>query len=128
MDFEDILYFDYKSNEGVTLNLNFVGTFLWYTDVKGPVTFTFLPHGFDVVYKNFLLKFDEKGGVTIYSDYSPKTFRKYPPTSLTSFEISEEDFQTIRNGIINLLETYPKKTIGKKTYQFNPFVMKKDLE
>lgn len=123
MDSSDILYFDHKSNEGITLNLNFVGRFLWYTDIEGPVTFTFLPHDrFNIIYKKFLLEFNERS-VTIYSDCKRKKVSS-PPTSLTSFEISKEDLKTIRNGIINLLESYPKKTVGKKIYLFDPFVMK----
>ncbi len=123
MDSSDILYFDYKSGDNITLNLNFPGHFLWYTNVRGPVTFKFARGHLDVTYDNFFLKFTPNN-VTIFSDYI--TPPDEAPESLTSLDISEEQAVAIWQGIKRLLKSNPKKSLGNKTFLFDPFVLRSE--
>ncbi len=124
MDYDDILYFDWESGDDITLNLNYNSAdFLWYTIVRGPVIFTF-GKKLEIQYRNFLLQIIPQG-VTIFSDYKPRTFGKKPPESLTSFNFPDlEDANIIWRGIEKLLETYPNKKVGMKSFEFDPSVLR----
>lgn len=119
MDFEDILYFDYKSGDDITLNLQIMGRFLWYTNVTAPVFFSFKDRRLDIKVERCFIRIGETS-VSIFLDYEPEE----APTSLTTLDITRAEYERIREGVNDLLGLNVNDSVEQRTFRFDPEVLR----